>query len=88
MNDTFRNFLDYFLIIYLDDFLVYSENMKEHKKHVRMVLQRMQEVRLHLKPSKCQFHKEEVEFLGFIVRKGDVKGDVKMDSEKVAAITE
>ena len=39
MNDTFHEFLDKFLVIYLDDFLVYSDNLKEHKKHVRQVLE-------------------------------------------------
>jgi len=38
MNDTFHDFLDKFLVIYLNDFLVFSDNLKEHKKHVRLVL--------------------------------------------------
>src|SRR5271154_172794 len=83
MNETFREFHDKFLVIYLDDFLVYSDNLKEHKKHVRQVLERMREAGLYLKPSKCQFHAEEVEFLGFIVG----KNGVAMDPGKVDSIT-
>ena len=70
-------------MIYLDDFLVFSDNLKEHKKHVRPVLERMREAGLYLKASKCEFHNEEVEFLGFIVG----KGDVHMDPRKVNSIT-
>ena len=83
MNDTFRDFLDKFLIIYLDDLLIYSDTLAEHKKHVRMVLERLQEAGLCLKPSKCQFHVQEVAFLGFLVG----PTGVRMDPAKVEAIT-
>jgi hypothetical protein len=83
MNDTFRDFLDKFLIIYLDDLLVYSDNLAEHKKHVRMVLERLQAEGLCLKPSKCQFHVQEVAFLGFTIG----PNGVQMDQSKVEAIT-
>jgi Reverse transcriptase (RNA-dependent DNA polymerase) len=63
MNDTFREFLDDFLVVYLDDLLIYSRDLKEHKKHVRKVLEKLREAGLFLKPSKCQFHVQEVEFL-------------------------
>src|SRR5213075_342584 len=56
MNNTFREFLDKFLVIYLDDFLVYSDNLKEYKKHVWQVMQRLREAGLYLKQSKCEFH--------------------------------
>ena len=79
MNDIFRDFLDKSLVIYLDDFLVYSDNLKEHRKHVQLVLERLWEAGLYLKPSKCKFHKEEVEFLGFIVG----KNGIRMDPSKV-----
>ena len=83
MNDTFREFLDDFLIVYLDDLLIYSDSRKEHKEHVRKVLTRLREAGLLLKPSKCQFHVTEVEFLGFIVG----NDGVKMDPAKVESIT-
>src|SRR6202048_1944245 len=83
MNDTFRDFLDKFLIIYLDDLLIYSDSLAEHKVHVRMVLERLRDAELYLKPSKCQFHVQEVGFLGFIV---GPRG-IQMDPAKVSAIT-
>src|SRR5579859_667994 len=83
MNDTFREFLDDFLIVYLDDLLIYSESWKEHTVHVRKVLTQLREAGLLLKPSKCQFHVTEVEFLGFIVG----NDGVKMDPTKVESIT-
>jgi Reverse transcriptase (RNA-dependent DNA polymerase) len=72
INNTFWEFLDKFLVIYLDNFLVYLDNLKGHKQHVRQVLERCQEAGLYLKQSKCEFHKEELKFLGFIVGKNRV----------------
>jgi len=83
MNDTFREFLDDFMVVYLDDILIFSKDMKEHKRHVRQVLERLREAGLFLKTSKCQFHVEEVEFLGFIIG----NNGVRMDPSKVEAIT-
>src|ERR1700738_2084207 len=82
MNDTFRDFLDKFLIVYLDDLLIYSDSLAEHKHHVQMVLKRLREAGLCLKPSKCQFHVQEVAFLGFIVG----PNGIQMDPFKVEAI--
>jgi hypothetical protein len=67
MNDTFCDFLDKFLIIYLDDLLIYSDTLAEHKRHVQMVLERLREAELCLKPSKCEFYVQEVSFLRFVV---------------------
>ena len=83
MNDTFREFLDQFLIVYLDDLLIYSETLEEHKKHVRLVMEKLRDAGLYLKPSKCQFHTTEVSFLGYVVG----PNGVKMDPSKVEAIT-
>ena len=83
MNDTFREFLDKFLIVYLDDLLIYSDTLAEHKRHVRLVLERLRQAELCLKPSKCEFHVQEISFLGFVVG----SQGVKMDPSKVAAIT-
>lgn len=83
MNDTFRDFLDEFLVVYLDDLLIYSDSLKEHRMHVRKVLERLREAGLFLKPSKCVFHVQEVEFLGFVL---GVNG-VRMDPKKVESVT-
>ena len=83
INDTFHDFLDEFLVVYLDDLLIYSKTLKEHKQHVRRVLERLRDAGLYLKPSKCVFHVQEVSFLGFVIG----PEGVKMDPEKVEAIT-
>ena len=83
MNDMFCNFLDKFLIIYLDNLLIYLDTLAEHKKHVRMVLETLREAELCLKPSKCEFHVQEVSFLAFVVG----PNGVQMDPEKLGAIT-
>jgi hypothetical protein len=82
VNDTFSDYLDDFLAAYLDDLLVFSNTLKEHKRHVRLVLERLQEAGLHIKPEKCQFHVTEVSFLGFLIS----HEGVRMDPAKVAAI--
>ena len=83
MNDTFREFLDQFLVVYLDNWLIYSNDLKEHRKHVHYVLERLKEVRLFLKLSKCQFHMQKAESLGFIIG----KNGIKMDPAKVESVT-
>jgi hypothetical protein len=82
VNDTFRDFIDDFLVAYLDDLLIYSNTLKEHKRHVRLVLERLRAAGLYIKPEKCQFHVTEVAFLGFIISD---KG-VQMDPAKVNSV--
>src|SRR5579859_512370 len=67
VNDTFHDFLNDFLIIYLDELVIYSDSLTEHKCHVHKVLEKLRDAKLCLKSSKCQFHIEEVAFLGFLV---------------------
>jgi hypothetical protein len=64
MNDIFWEWFDDFVIIYIDDFLVYSSSMEEHVKHLRMVFQRLKENKLYVKFEKCEFRVMEVDFLG------------------------
>ena len=56
-----------FIIAYLDDILVYSNNLKEHVKHIKIVLICLRNARLRLELDKCEFYKQEVEFLGYNV---------------------
>ena len=83
MNDTFRDYLDRFCVIYLDDILIYSNSLAENKTHVKLVLARLRSARLFAKPEKCQFHMTEIEFLGFLI---SARG-ISMDPGKVSAIT-
>ena len=82
MNEVFRPLLDKSVVVYLDDILIYSRTWDEHKRHIAEVLERLRENKLYAKLSKCEFGKEEVEFLGHIVTH---KG-VKVDSKKVEAV--
>ena len=56
MNDTLREFLDSFVTAYIDDILIYSETLEEHRKHIRKVLAKLAEAGLHLDINKCEFH--------------------------------
>ena len=84
VNHIFRDFLDIFVVVYIDDILIFSKNKEDHQEHVRKVLQRLRENDLFAKPEKCSFHTDTVEYLGFIV---SPKG-VTMDPIKVKAISE
>ena len=84
VNDILRDYLNLFVVVYLDDILVFSRTPKEHTAHVRLVLQRLLENRLLVKAEKCVFDAPSVEFLGHIVEKGQVQADPK----KVRAVEE
>ncbi len=82
MNDIFREWLDDFVVVYIDDILVYSNSMEEHVEHLRKVFQRLRENKLYAKFEKCEFGVSEVDFLGHrITQEG-----LKMDDHKVKAI--
>ncbi|WVZ80247.1 LOW QUALITY PROTEIN: hypothetical protein U9M48_027739 [Paspalum notatum var. saurae] len=66
MNSVFMNELDKFVVVFIDDILVYSKNKKEHEEHLRIVLSRLKEHKLYAKFSKCAFWLKEVAFLGHI----------------------
>jgi hypothetical protein len=83
MNDTFREYLDHFVVIYLDDILIYSVDEKEHDKHVRLVLEKLREKGLFAKLEKCEFDQSQVEFLDYIIT---AKG-IEMDPKKIDTIT-
>ena len=82
VNDVLRDMLNVFVVIFLDDILIYSKTPAEHTQHVRAVLERLLENRLFVKAEKCEFHAKTVEFLGHIIQKGAVRAD----SKKVQAV--
>lgn len=82
MNDIFREFLDDFVVCYLDDILIFSKNREDHEKHVRLVLQKLRKAGLYAKLEKCVFHQSQVEFLGYIIS----GGDLSMDPKKIETI--
>ena len=67
MNSVFMPELDMFVVIFIDDILIFSKNEEEHAEHLRIVLQRLREHKLYAKFSKCDFWLKEVQFLGHII---------------------
>jgi hypothetical protein len=84
INDVLCPYLDVFITAYLDDILIYSDNLIDHRDHVHKVLEALSEAGLHLKPEKCEFHHQEVKYLGFIIS----TNGTKMDPAKVATMQE
>jgi hypothetical protein len=67
MNKVFMEYLDKFIVVFIDDILVYSRNEEEHKGHLRLVLQQFRDHKLYAKLSKCVFWLKQVAFLGHVV---------------------
>ncbi|CAI7810655.1 unnamed protein product [Closterium sp. NIES-54] len=67
MHNIFRDFLDRFVIVFIDDILIFRKSLKEHSEHLRQVLMKLREHRLFAKESKCEFAKSSVPFLGHII---------------------
>jgi hypothetical protein len=84
MNGMFINYLDMFVIVFLDDILVYSKTEEEHEQHLRMVLQVLREHQLYEKLSKCSFYQRQIHYLGHIIS----EEGITVDPEKVQAIRE
>ncbi|MGH3053837.1 MAG: reverse transcriptase domain-containing protein, partial [Gaiellaceae bacterium] len=84
MNHTFSDYLDKFVLIYLDDLLVFSRTFDEHLHHLDAVLSRLEAQSLYLKASKCEFARHSTDFLGHTV----TKDGICMQSAKVLAIQE
>jgi len=82
VNDTLREFLDQFCVCYIDDILIYLKTAKEHREHVRKVLQKLKEAGLFIQPEKCEFSVQKTAFLGFLIS----ENGIEMDPEKVNAV--
>ncbi|WVZ52781.1 hypothetical protein U9M48_003803 [Paspalum notatum var. saurae] len=75
MNKVFMEYLDKFVVVFIDDILIYSKTEEEHEEHLRLVLQKLREHKLYAKLSKCEFWLDQVPFLGHIVSKGGIMVD-------------
>jgi hypothetical protein len=75
MNKVFMDYLDTFVVIFIDDILVYSKSEAEHEKHLKLMLQRLREHKLYAKLSKCEFWIDKVPFLGHVISKGGIAMD-------------
>jgi hypothetical protein len=72
MNKVFMEYLDKFVVVFIDDILVYSRSEEEHEELLRLALQKLQENRLYAKLSKCEFWMKQVAFLGHVISKGGI----------------
>ncbi|XP_019435309.1 PREDICTED: uncharacterized protein LOC109341793 [Lupinus angustifolius] len=80
MNRVFHPYLDTFLIVFIDDILIYSKNQGEHVKHLRIVLQILKDNQLYAKLSKCEYWMESVNFLGHVISsEGIAVGHTKVE---------
>ena len=82
MNRVFRPYVDQFVVVFIDDILVYSKDAQEHEQHLKIVLQTLREKKLYAKLSKCDFWLKEVSFLGHIV---SAEG-IRVDPTKIEAV--
>ena len=82
MHRVLQEFLDEFVIVFIDDILIYSTTEEQHRKHLSAVLQTLKEHRLFAKFSKCDFWRREVKFLGHVV----TSEGIAVDPSKVEAV--
>jgi hypothetical protein len=75
MNKVFMEYLDKFIVVFIDDILVYSRNEGEHERHLCLVLHKLRDHKLYAKLSKCEFWLKQVAFLGRVVSKGGISVD-------------
>ena len=82
INDALRPFLDRFCTAYLDNILIYSEKEEQHIAHIKQILEALTKAGLQVKPQKCEFHTNNVEYLGFII----TTEGLRMDPAKITTI--
>jgi hypothetical protein len=84
INNLLRKHLDQFSIAYLDNIIIYSNSLEEHREHVRLILTKLQEAGLYLKLSKCEFEMQWISFIGFII----TQEGVEIELDRVRTIAE
>src|SRR5271169_3060821 len=84
INDAVREYLDEFCTAYMDDVLIYSNTLEEHVEHVRKVLKKLLDHGLYVKLEKCEFHKQRISFLGYIIS----PEGIEMEPSRISTITE
>jgi hypothetical protein len=75
MSKVFMEYLDKFVVVFIDDILIYSKNDSDHEEHLQLVLQKLRDNQLYAKYSKCEFWLDEVPFLGHIISNGGISED-------------
>ncbi|WVZ80900.1 hypothetical protein U9M48_028337 [Paspalum notatum var. saurae] len=82
INSVFMDYLDKFVVVFIDDILIYSKTESEHEEHLRLDLQRLREHKLYTRFSKCEFWIDKVRFLGHVVS----KGGIAVDPSKISTV--
>ena len=82
MTDIFQDLIGVYVLVYLDDIIIYSENPNDHKRHVRIVFERLRKYKLYCKLEKCSFATDAISYLGYVI---STQG-VSMDPSKVSAV--
>ncbi|KAD6796205.1 hypothetical protein E3N88_07101 [Mikania micrantha] len=78
MNRVCRPYLDKFVIVFIDDILIYSRNQQEHAQHLKLILEILAREKLHAKFSKCEFWLRELQFLGHVVNENGIQVDPRL----------
>jgi hypothetical protein len=84
INDALRQYLNIFVIAYLNDIMIYLITLKKHVQHVSQILECLNKRNLRLKSKKCEFHREEVNFLEFVIE----RHEIRMNSKKIKTVKE
>ena len=84
MNHVFRPYVDQFVVVFLDNILVYSNDRESHETHLRVVLETLRKDQLYAKLGKCEFWFNEVSFLGHIAS----KEGIRVDPKKIEVVVE
>ena len=84
MNQVFQPYVDQFVVVFIDDILVYSKDWEDHDTHLRVVIETLRKEQLYAKLSKCEFWLREVSFLGYIVS----EEGIRVDPKKIEVIIE
>ena len=69
MNSVLSKYLDKFVVVFIDDILIYSKTKEEHDEHLHIILQVLRENKLYAKFSKCEFFKDKIQYLGHVISK-------------------
>ncbi len=84
INDALRQYLNIFVITYLNDIIIYLITLKKHVQHISQILECLNRRDLRLKLEKCEFYQKEVDFLEFVIE----RHEIRMNLKKVKAIKE
>ena len=84
MNSVLSKYLDKFVVVFIDDILIYSKMKEEHDEHLQIILQVLREHKLYAKFSKCEFFKDKIQYLGHVIS----KEGISVDPDKINEIIE